>query len=354
MRIGVITLPFNPNYGWLLQAYAMQQVLKNMGHEVFLIQRKWNLTKSNSGILANLFRPIYFNINCGKLYRFYRNNLQTTSICRSDEEIRSVVERYGFDAVIVGSDQVWRIENTRGVGYNFFLDFVSYGKKKISYAASFGSDEWKGDSKDNEIIKNLLSDFSAISVREESGVNICASFFDKKTECVLDPTFLLTKEDYDRLLSNPDKFYKSKLLATYILDPSPEKNQFINIISKEKGLTIETLFLKSRKGLFHIYKSMENWLLKIRNAEYVVVDSFHGMVFCIIFHKQFVVIANKQRGNTRFENVLSKLGLEKRLVNELTEKSREILYSTIDYDKVNKLLVEEKKKSFDYLTKALL
>jgi len=353
MNIGVITLPFNANYGWLLQAYAMQKVLEKNGHNAILIERKWNLGKGNNSLLSRLMRPFYYNVNCGKLYRFYKKNIKATHTCRSNDEIKRIVDEYHLDAVIVGSDQVWRIENTRGVGYNFFLDFVPSGTIKFSYAASFGSDVWKGNEKDNLIIRELLDSFNGISVREESGIQMCKELFDKDAQCVLDPTFLLDASDYDKLLPNPQKYSNIKLLVTYILDPSAEKEYFVNKIAEERKLMVDRLFLKSRKGRFHIYKSLENWLLKIRNADFVVVDSFHGMVFCIIFQKQFIVIANKKRGNTRFENVLGKLNLMDRLIYDLADADIKQILQPINYTLVDQRLELEKQASVNFINKAL-
>lgn len=352
MKIGVITLPFNANYGWLLQAYAMQQALNKMGHDAILISRRWNLTKESNSLGARILRPLYYNICCGKLYSFYKRHIKATRIYRSSDDTKNVISEYGLDAVIVGSDQVWRIENTRGVGYDFFLEFADDGKtKKISYAASFGNDTWKGTPEDDEGIKQLLKSFTGVSVREESGIEICRKQFDVKATCVLDPTFLLHSSDYDKVLPDKDKYAGSNLLSTYILDPSPEKDTFINQIAADKGLHVDNLFVRSR-GRFKLYKSMENWLLKIRNADFVVVDSFHGMVFCIIFKKQFIVIANKHRGNTRFVNVLSKLNLPDRLVYDLSQDVR-TLYSEIDYKQVCELLDRERIDSLNFLKQSL-
>lgn len=352
MKIGVITLPFNANYGWMLQAYAMQQALINMGHDAILISRRWNLTEQSDSLAARILRPLYYNICCGKLFSFYKRHIKSTRIYRSSEDLKNVISEYGLDAVIVGSDQVWRIENTRGVGYNFFLDFANDGRtKKVSFAASFGNDTWAGTTEDDDVIKQLLKDFSGISVREESGIEICRKHFESESTCVLDPTFLLHSSDYDKVLPNKNKYAGTHLLSTYILDPTPEKDAFIEKIATDKRLHIDNLFVRSR-GRFKMYKSMENWLLKIRNADFVVVDSFHGMVFCIIFKKQFIVIANKHRGNTRFVNVLSKLNLQNRLVYNL-DQDVQSLYSEIDYAQLDELLNRERTESLKFLKQSL-
>lgn len=351
MKIGVITLPFGPNYGWLMQVYAMQKVLEKLGHDVVLISRKWDISDANSGLFVKIMRPIYYNINCGGIYRFYKKNIKKTKIYRSNEELQNVVNDYNLDAIIVGSDQVWRIEDTRGVGYNFFLDFAD-DVLKISYAASFGNDNWQGTNEDNKIISKLLDSFSGISVREESGVDICSKFFDKKAECVLDPTLLLTYDDYEKILPRVDRKQKG-FLATYILDPTQEKDFFVASVSHSKDLKKDSLYIKNRTSRFHVYKPIENWLMKIRDADFVIVDSFHGMVFSIIFKKQFIAIANQKRGNTRFLNIMRSLDLEDKLIYDFGETELQKTKEIIDYNKVYKLLEVRKCQSYDFLMKSL-
>lgn len=352
MKIGVITLPFSPNYGWLMQAYALQKTLESQGHDVVLISRKWNLRKSNSGLLNKILRPLYYNINCGGLFRFYNRHINKTRVYRNVEELKTVTSEYHLDAVVVGSDQVWRIEDTRGVGYNFFLDFVPSGIIKLSYAASFGNDCWKGNSSDNMVISRLLSGFSGISVRESSGIIICKQMFDKDALCHIDPTFLLTSSQYDATLNHPDKYKGTHKLVTYILDPSPEKDSFIDKVATKKGLSVVKLYPTAKNNRLRFFRPMIEWLQYIRNSEYVIVDSFHGLAFCLIYHKEFVVIANKHRGNTRFENILSRFGLLDRLLFDTKSFNIDEL-TPIDSHKIDMIISSEIKKSKDYLNSIL-
>ena len=352
MKIGVITLPFSPNYGWLLQAYALQQTLIKNGHDAILISRRWNIIEKNNSLFMKIMRPFYYNVNCGRIYRFYKKHIKTTKVYRDSDALRTVIQEYKLDAVIVGSDQVWRIEDTRGVGYNFFLDFADDNVLKMSYAASYGTDEWKGTENDNKIIKNLLNSFSGISVREESGIDICSKYFNKKAVNVLDPTLLLHSEDYDKVLNRPNLYVDKNILATYILDPTPQKDNFVNRIANAKNLSVDPLYVTTRSR-FHIYKSVENWLLKIRNSKFVIVDSFHGMVFCIIFKKQFLAIANKNRGYTRFISLLKLLGIENRLVYNMDDVDYKVSESVINYDKVDSFLEIHRQESLQYLLNTL-
>ena len=349
-RIGVITLPFTPNYGWLLQAYALQRVLEKLGYEPFLIYRKWDKTKQNSGIVSAIKRWIYYHLLCKKLYYFFKYNLVKTKLYRDSQSLQNVIREYKLDALVVGSDQVWRFENTRGAGYNFFLDFSkNYNVIRIAYAASFGVDCWTGTDDELTKAKELLQQFNAVSVREETGVRLCSDVMKVKALLVLDPTLLLSASDYDRLIDKNIYSNNDAVLSTYILDPSSEKEKYINSVAEIKKMRVNPLYVDNRKRCVQTYSSLSDWLSGIRNSQFVIVDSFHGMVFSIIFRKNFLVIANKHRGLTRFESLLSMLGLNNRLVYNLNEVRRDIIEQNIDYDRVEQTLDEKRELSVIFL-----
>lgn len=349
-RVGVITLPFTPNYGWLLQAYALQRVLAKLGYAPVLIYRKWDKCKQNSGFFNAVKRWIYYHVLCRKLYNFFQNKLIKTRLYRDLQSIKTVVDDYKLDAVIVGSDQVWRFENTRGVGYNYFLDFVQGNNViRIAYAASFGVDCWTGSVGELKEARELLKRFKAISVREESGVKLCHDMLGVNASMVLDPTLLLNAIDYDELISRKMCNNNDAILSTYILDATIEKDRYVNDVAAKKQLRIKSLYVDNRKGRIHTYSSLQRWLSGIRDARFVIVDSFHGMVFSIIFRKNFLVIANIHRGLTRFESFLSMLGLSNRLVYDINKLDYNIINQNIDYEKVDKILNQQRELSIKFL-----
>ena len=351
-RVGVITLPFTPNYGWLLQAYALQRVLERLGYDPILIYRKWNKAKQNSGIFNAVKRWLYYHVLCRKLYDFFIKELSKTRLYRNSQSMQTVVHDYKLDAVVVGSDQVWRFENTRGVGYNFFLDFICDNDViRIAYAASFGTDNWTGTTDELLKAKKLLQYFKAVSVREESGVKLCCDMMEIKASLVLDPTLLLNAIDYELLIHKKIYSNNDVVLSTYILDATTEKDKFISSIAARKRMRVEPLYADNRKGHIHTYSSLQHWLSGIRDAQFVIVDSFHGMVFCIIFRKNFLVIANKHRGLTRFESLLSMLGLNNRLVYDINKLDYDIIEQNIDYNIVDKLLEQQRELSINFLKK---
>ena len=274
---------------------------------------------------------------------------------RYQDSIKSIAN-YHFNAIVVGSDQVWRTKNTVLVGDNFFLDFIdSHQTTKIAYAASFGIDEWLEDAQKTLKIKSLLDDFQYISVRESSGIDICKNNFNIDVDRLIDPTLLLVKEQYNELLNNQGRSFKSPTLVNYILDYDANKREIINHIAKEQSLNVFDLYPKKKK-LWNYYKSVETWLSAFRDADFVVTDSFHGTVFSIIYNKPFITIANKERGLTRFLSILNLLGLTSRLVYSLEDViSNHLLQEKMDFNQANRIIKEEKDRSVSmfkkYITK---
>lgn len=347
MKVGILSLPFEPNYGWAVQLWALYHTIEQLGHEPIIIDRRWNVTQS--GLLYNIKRFIYYKGICGRFSSFINDEISNITPMVRDTATMTQISN-SLDAVVVGSDQVWRIENTRGVDLNFFLDFVKKESvKRISYAASFGKDTWQGTPEETARVKELLAKFSVITVRENTGVKLCKELFEANATNVLDPTLLLTICDYNSVLSTPQS---ESSLTTYILDSTEEKTDTINRISADKDLQIISLYPKKR---ITYYKSVYYWLESIRDAKYVIVDSFHGMVFSIIFHKNFAVLANSKRGLTRFTSLLSQLGLEDRLTSDYSfESINTILSNEIDYNEVDCKLQELRSYSLNILKESLL
>jgi len=372
MKIGILTLPITENYGGILQAVALYRFLHSKGHEVHLIYKKNYYKKS---LLKNALKSVLLtlpllNINNVKgKHKVSQEALRKTHFHKafidsvlfnisspmfSTSELENYVNEEGFDAVIVGSDQVWRLEYINDIYYkSYFLDFVDVKKtKKIAYAASFGKNHWEGVN-DHQEISRLLQDFTAVSVREANGVEVCKNQFNyEKSQQVLDPTLLVGKQFYiDEVISKNDT---SKVLdhglLTYVLDEAIEKKQIIEFAEKESEL--ENIFhLKGFNGSREII-SIPEWVASFANADFVVTDSFHGMVFSLIFEKDFIVIGNKDRGLERFKSLLTMLQLENRLVFSKDDLSSKRL-DKIDYSKVRQLLDAKKNESEEFLNNAL-
>ena len=361
MKIGILTLPIRNNYGGILQALALYRLLYNQGHEIVLIYKKKHKASLKKIVKRKLlkFFPKTFKVKEEK--EFHRSFIEKEIFAISQNlytkiDLEDFTKNENFDAVIVGSDQVWRKRYIHGKDKyykSYFLDFVdSSTTKKIAYAASFGKDYWEGKD-DIENISKLMKDFKAISTRESSGIDICKNTFNyNNAKHVLDPTFLMSKEFYkDEIISKYDiSNIKKGGLVTYVLDEAEEKRKIIHFV-KDKFKYKNINHLKGFNDSETPY-SVPQWLASFAFADFVITDSFHGMAFSIIFEKNFIVIGNHKRGLARFTSLLSLLNLEDRLVftdEDIKKKS----INDIDYNTINKFLDKNKKISFDYLINSL-
>lgn len=363
-------MPFNNNYGGYLQAYAIITVVKSMGHDVCLINRRYNkrpwgwILKKTIRNLLDFFcgkHPLLIIPNQEKEYywrgknmlKFVNNHIKPCSpplYC--SKKLRAFCENR-FDYIIVGSDQVWRPDYAPNIE-DFFLCFLNDQTKKIAYAASFGlTDPVFPLAKLGEY-STVLSDFKTILLREKSGLDFIHKYkwiVKKEPKVVLDPTMLLTQEQYKSLFSTQNTYHCS--LFCYILDESCFSNSVINKVSSlfclKPYYIIDSKKWKEDKC---IMPSIEEWLCGISSANYVITDSFHGTVFSILFNKPFVVCPNSIRGNDRFETLLSHFNLTDRLVNSMDQLER-VLNKRIDWDNVNLRIEVLRKESYNLLEAAL-
>ena len=384
MEILILTQPLHTYYGGLLQAYALQQILKGMGHDVVTdrlgVVRKlplWNRA------LRFLYHAVQFCILKNYRYypyrylfvsfdkeskakrsisinteRFVNTHIDTIDLLtRSNESVIDAVRQ--FDAIVVGSDQVWRA--TMSDIPTYFLSFTkAINVKRIAYAASFGTDDLNEYSKmDMKIASESIKLFDAVSVREKSGVHLCRDYFKMDAVHVLDPTMLLSKDDYLKLIEEEDKPCSENILLTYVLDRTQEKNDIIQRVGEALHLTsCENGAVKYFSNVVEsnvsecIYPSVSRWVAGFRDAQFVVTDSFHGTVFSIIFNKPFVAILNSKRGSSRFISLLSVLGLENRLISTTNDLLEEHL-KPIDYTEVNKILNDWRYLSISFMERHL-
>jgi len=329
----IVTLTGSSNYGNIIQRYALKEYLRLKGYH-------FDVVKS----------------------RFDKGS--TSSVHRKTEEF---IDRYiggdyfdedkvqGYRNYIVGSDQVFR--NWYGEDWYefsvFFLGFIrSRSASRISYAASFGVDsldEARIIDSNRSGVSRLLSKFNAISVREESAVKLVDMLVgrDHSVSVVLDPTMLLLSEDYSELIELSEaKNLKRHRLFCYILDKDRFKMDIINKVSPLYGE--DCLVVNPNPD--DDYISVEAWLKGFRDADFVITDSFHGMVFSIINNKDFIAVGNRERGLARFTNIFNTLGIDTdRLVEDGAKEVYIEALSPIEWDSVNSKLDELRKKSEEWL-----
>ena len=372
MKIGILTLPLNINYGGVLQAYALSTVLKKQGHDTFIIEKTlptdpwWKL---NLFYIKRIFRKfvlrkkgteIFIEKRTRKEYPIITQHFQsfiTQYIPRAITKSYEEVLNDNLNAIVVGSDQIWRPKYFSGDIKDTFLAFANgWDIKRIAYAASFGTDQWEYTETQTNECKELIKKFNAVSVRESSGVGLCAKYLDIKAQQVLDPTLLLKKEDYIRLINGADTTKPKGKVYAYILDSTEPKMKLLENIKKQ--LHVESFSIKTTINDRNIpvenriLTSIEQWLRNFNEAEFIVTDSFHGCIFSIIFNKPFIVYGNTERGYTRFTSLLSTFELTDRLIVNPDDIS-DIATKPINWENVNLLLKKEQEKSFLFLDKAL-
>lgn len=369
MKIGIITLPISPwlNYGGILQAYAMQKALERMGHEVCIIEK---IYKSRKTAWWKIPFRILINLT-GQHYPIFLENKIKRERPIVGQYIDLFIEKYlnikkiknfsdlqekDFDAIVVGSDQILRPKYFNDSIENAYLEFAeNWHIKRITYAASFGTEEWEYTLKQTENCKCLIKKFDAVSVRESSGVDLCKKYFDVDANWVLDPTMLLVKDDYINIFRKANTPQHNGTLLCYILDNSPEKTTLINKI--EKDYHLKAFNVKCKRDDVkapvedRIRPSIEQWIRGFYDAKFVITDSFHACVFSILFHKPFLTVGNKGRGMARFKSLLSMFGLEDRIIDVHSPAN---INTNIDWNVVDKLLETKRKEAIKFLTNNLV
>ena len=379
MKLGILTQPLSFNYGCNLQAFALQRVLENMGHQVIILDRwpkekqttfletvKFDIENALKDIIKILLnKPIYHPIKetnkayfGEKILAFQNRYLKKSSVLKSTDDMAVCVKSLTLDGIIVGSDQVWRpAYNVDGMLENMFLDFVEDSSLlKIAYAASFGVSEWEYTIEQTKRCANLIKKFDAVSVREDSGVLLCEKYLNRDASHVLDPTLLLDKSVYEQICLNNHKEITGSLFC-YILDNSPVIKDMIKKIESKISLQSYMCLPPSPEGCYNVFNkkesifpSIEYWLSCFSNSSLFLVDSFHGAVFSIIFNKEFWVVGNKRRGMARFTSLLKTFGLENRML-DINEVFKVDLTEKIDWKRVNSIMESEKEKSIVFLYK---
>jgi len=349
MKISILTFSKEINYGANLQCYALFKYLTELGHNVNIIDIQLNRYKY--GIIYNLL-TIYDRL-LFKKFREEHLNAFTSKYNTVDELIANPPKS---DLYIVGSDQVWNPDITKRLNpYVYFFSFLPDGTRRIAYAASFGTDKWENIEMIPKI-KKLLEKFEAISVREQEGVNICKETFNVNAVEVSDPTLLLTS--YKAIYKDKDKVRNNNQLIYFKFIRNKECEKVIIDFCKEKKLNpIYLSYKKPIKGFkFKPYASIKEWLNLIRNAKFIITDSFHCTVFCILFRRQFITLPSIKGRSSRMTNLLTKLGILERYCSNTCNLSTNIniLYTKkIDYDEIQLKLENIRKESKTFLNNIL-
>ncbi|MCM1157288.1 MAG: polysaccharide pyruvyl transferase family protein [Bacteroidales bacterium] len=346
--IGIVGVWWGSNYGSMMTYYSLMKLLNSFGLSTIMIDKQGS--RPDEPFLfthARKFAESHFEA-ISPIYP-YEYVYMLNSLC---------------DGFIVGSDQVWNYGISGHWRKTFFLKYVEEHKKKISYAASFGHDFSTDPPKEIPVHQKLLRRFDAISVREQSGVDILRDVYGVRAQRVLDPVFMVDREVYDEVMKESDRKVDEPFIATYILDPTPEKREAMLYLAEKKGMKLINMLdgfrqkqeANKEKLQLDVDENVEvqDWLYYIGHCEYLITDSCHGASFAMIYEKPFVCIGNEARGLTRFESLFRLVKLEDRLVLDAKEiPERPDLLEPVDYAPVKEILKEEREAASEWLKKAL-
>lgn len=365
-KISVITLHRIVNYGSVLQAYATQYIMKKLGNDVEIIdyypermhmlgmlKRIKNKSKKlqKSLILRTIARIIILPSYIKRFYvfkKFIKKHLNMTEkTYLNNEQLKEnppIADMY-----CTGSDQVWNTGWNEKIDYPFFLEFAPDGKKCFSYAASFGKselEEWE-----KEETKQLLSKYSNLSMRENSGVKILEDLGINNGLQVLDPTLLLTKSEWEPLISK--KYEKKDYIFMYNINRNAKLDEYAKKLSKEKNLPVITVSYQYHDilkfGKVKVNPKVEDFLSLISNAKYVLTDSFHCTAYSINFNKN-VMVAYPEKYSTRLASIVELTGLTNKVIDDYNDL--EICERYTDFENANKILQEQREIAFKYLNEA--
>lgn len=344
MKIGILTYWWaSDNYGQLLQCYALQKYLRDLGHEAFLI--RYNYNNEDIRYKVSFIKRAFRALNPVIFYKHFKNKIllkktKAAAQFRKFDEFRNryillsaeFYQKYEnlkatspeADAYIVGSDQVWNFsfadfECVKPVVHAYMLDFGANNVKRLSYAASWGVSAISEELK-NEIIP-LIRKFDYVAVREQKGLDLCRQCGIDNAEWVCDPTLLLEKNIYREMYNeNEIRKPKGKYIFVYMLS---NKNDFdLNAVYRfAKKRNLDVIFVNGNymaNGKKQFFATIPEWLYLIDNAEYVISNSFHCAIFSLLFGKQFGIIkliGIHEGMNTRLDSLFDLFGIPARYIN---------------------------------------
>lgn len=366
-KVGIITQHRVVNYGSVLQTYALQEKIKELGYvcevidyypERFTplgmlkrIKNKGDKFKK-SFLIRTAARVIIipsYAIRFHMFFKFLNNRIDMTSkTYKTEKELEE--ENFCYDIYCTGSDQVWNYGWNEKIEYPYYLAFAPDSARKISYAASFGKSKLEHE----EIgeTRKLLKRYDKISLRELSGVKIVDELGIEDSVNVLDPTLLLTGEDWRKISSG--KYTDDKYILIYNLNRNPRIDSYAKELSGKTGLEVRYLSYQLhefyKNGKMFCNPHVEDFLALIDGAQYVVTDSFHATAFSLNFNKEFIIVY-PGKYSTRLQSILEILNLTNRVAKD--EKDMSIVESRIDYSRVNALLDAERIRSLTWLRAAL-
>jgi hypothetical protein len=361
------TLPFSSgNYGGVLQAYALQRKLREMGADAVTdtsapARRSYRFVRRTYRALRSAIPArLDWRWRSGKyvnrrLDDYVGANIKTVDLVARATTTRGLNSLLSqIDTVVIGSDQVWRAAYT-DVASAFMTVLDGQPIQRVSYAASFGRgdlSEYTGP--ERRLAGEQLRQFEAISVREIDAIDLCAQEWGVTAVQHIDPTMLLSADDYRKVFAEVARS-EARRVVVYGLDGNDLLDRVAESVSRKIGASLDVMLPSSADSYAtfradarrYEKRSIESWLASIADAEFLVTDSFHGCVFAILFNTPFVVCANPERGSSRITSLLRTFGLESHLVNDVA--SLDGGFPNANWAHVEKVLRVERERAVSYL-----
>lgn len=379
MKIGIITFHSAHNYGAVLQAWSLQEYLRQQGHQVEIINLRLSVIDDLYSLVPETHKKVCRSERVNRLVNgAYRQVRRLHQKLRPDpgkvekyeafehfiNQVLPVTERFDsyeklreadlvYDALIAGSDQIWNGVMMKTISPAYFLQFANEDAIRISYAASIGTEvippEFQG------LFERYLRDFDYISVREEKAQEAVQALTDKPVELVADPTFLLEKGDFDGLRRRAKRDRKYIYVHNVHLNRVDEA---LNGIAEELSgrLSLPIIHNWGRKVFSneagHFTGGVEEFLDLVASAEYVVTNSFHCTIFAVIYHRDFITVPHFKHPD-RMKNLLESLGIGDHLIKSRDQIPEDLSRLELDHE-----MVEEKRAAMgagarDFLARAL-
>ena len=356
--IGTLTFQNTINFGAMLQTYALQKKINDLGYECEVINYVCPMVVKNEKplrlkdidslrkLLYYIFTNRYKKNQNIKFDQFYKDYVPSSAEYYTRDNIALINNIY--DKIIVGSDQVWNLDLS-GHDYTFFLDFINDNSKKHSYAASFGYDQLHDDiDKQYELLKS----FKSLNVREDTGKHIIENQLGLNANTVCDPTLLLNKHEWESLIPSSDN-KRNPYILVYLLNRNTENFNMIKQYAEKNHLEIIQLhnYLKSEYGTKSIRSASPlDFLQLVRDSEIVITGSFHALCFSMIFNKNFYYTRANHNRNSRVDDLMN---IFKTTNRELSFDNM-IKSNRIDFDEVNTILENMRHESISILLNTVL
>ena len=356
LKIAIITLHRVYNYGSALQAYATQKIFEKNGCEAEIIdyitaqRTKGKIFKGTKGEnISAIKKPFYYLAKTFSIFlkeqtfgKFVKNNLKLTKKYITPDDLCADPPR--ADIYVTGSDQTWNSDYNEGVDRGFFLDFLPENAKRISFVASFGKTELQAE--EIEETRKYINRYSALSVRENFAVDILNKLGRNDAVHLIDPTLQIGKKEWLEIVSK--RLVKEPYLILMLLyNEDNHATEYARKIADEKGLKLVKISwdLKTPPLVDKLmtHRSPSDFLSLFHYADFVVTNSFHGLAFSINLEKQFVVVPRNEY-NSRIESLLQLFEIKERMISSMDDALK-ISAEHIDYEKINPILTEERKKA---------